>query len=941
MEFEVFFGDQQNQGPAPTAAGSCSLRLSWVEAQSGHACGTIVLDLYRPRSWLNVSPAGTAVLRLGAFCLPPAAAAPPPTWVNRAAAALGNDTDRFVRPPGRSWEPLGRGVKLQRALGRLPSVPANWPCAAQLEFVVVGFWDLAACKVPPKLAFRIEASATRAGISTYDSTDEDEELILLNEASAVDLLEPFKLRSQRGVAFEMCRICTCTAELPRIRAAGGPELVVLALDPDGIEEHVIGEARLPLVQEWPYTDMTKHWREVEARAMLKGHYTESRVSNHSFEASTNAYDTFGKAVLLTPGSSPDVRLAIPGALELDPFAVPGAIGIMKCAYRLVCEPASDKESTTCSEAPVESVHTENEEEEKLPCSESAALKATAARHTHNVGYKRWESFDVESAIAEIEQSDNAPAGAPPATTAPVPATPTASTEKARKPNSSARMQEKARKLVADAGGKEQASEPTTTPSVDLKDDESMPLSDFAFDGSRLCRRIEASRRDGLILRLYIHRAFVLLQTAPRLYFEVSLGNRTVASLGARPAAKGPSALFRYWEEFTISLPEQGRLEIRVFDADGTCDQGKDCCLGSTVVDLQDRWMSHELRAAALQEFNRPRETRTVWSATSAPLRAVGSLEMWLGLTDPDDPQAEDNEQDPNNTEEELWPPEPLPVDCELRVTLGNVELFDCPGVCSRSPSESDVRATIELRCRAQRVLGGGELAPHHTDIHWNLRREGPNGYAVAEFQWRAIFAGVHYMGVSTEAAVVIAVWDERSSKLVGEARVQVVDLLSKIHFGAKYKAEDSGLETSAFRSQEVLDADGRCRGRANFTIVALNEELAYLHPAVAGRAAVPCVQVEPPASTLTLRRVAAERKFGDEELHCPMRGRRRRDRLLALGGRRRSAGNVVVILVLFFLGTTVISRMWSALESLSSSDARANTSEFLSSRDNGKSGIIR
>ncbi|CAK0867463.1 unnamed protein product [Prorocentrum cordatum] len=242
--------------------------------------------------------------------------------------------------------------------------------------------------------------------------------------------------------------------------------------------------------------------------------------------------------------------------------------------------------------------------------------------------------------------------------------------------------------------------------------------------------------------------------------------------------------FYHVEERDIQLPQQGRLQLDMSHlADGGFDGfvGREQLIGSTVVDLEDRWHSANLTQATLRK-RVPVEHRPLIGSGAAGKNG-GSLEMRIEMLDSvkasDEPAA--NLAKPAPTK--------LEVRFVIRTTTG-VRIVD--------GEHTDVKIVVELEC--DEYLADQSLYPKSqaTDTHHNSR----TGDAI--FNWRVVFPQIAMP--TTGCNVHFKVYDSNSivgDTFIGEVVIDIRRHLSKV---------SRDLDMLVIEKGELAFKDGRSIG---------------------------------------------------------------------------------------------------------------------------------
>merc|ERR1719161_3224580 len=93
----------------------------------------------------------------------------------------------------------------------------------------------------------------------------------------------------------------------------------------------------------------------------------------------------------------------------------------------------------------------------------------------------------------------------------------------------------------------------------------------------------------------------------------------------KPSTNTPE--FFRTEERDIVLPQQGKLTFHLKDYESI--QYNETTIGSTIIDLEDRWHSYLWNYLSDRDRT-PRENRGLWTLDS-PGSSCGSIEMWIEM----------------------------------------------------------------------------------------------------------------------------------------------------------------------------------------------------------------------------------------------------------------------------------------------------------------------
>eukprot|EP00913_Durusdinium_trenchii_P017524 g16465.t1 len=510
-----------------------SLRLSWIHALPGHAHPRLRIPLKR-------APLAPLELRLGLCVLAPGDAAPHPCWM----------TERVTMPwvsATRPKAPEGVATRKVTAL----------PLRSRLDFTMVSLWDLSLPQETPQFSHAVFGSGgapnslSDLGVICGPFKLHGEEL------SADDLLLDLSFRAEvaTGEVDELVLLDTDVSEASNWREtfparegkAGAHQpawlLVQVCLrQRSSSQVYFEGEACLPLMECWPPL----------GRFSLTG----EDIREPGTELEEGCPGRFGKVPLFRTSSR-----SFSGIQQLkgvfSAFAIPGALGVMKCSYslsRLQMKMAPDAE--------------DGEEKIGSPMRTAPMTKPeSAAKHTHDVGYQKWESFLEEKRRHRVRHTKVIP-------------------------------------RVADSSSDDEEEDMGDKP----ENNGLLKLLDYPST------KLPATGLNKLFLG-----GLAALQSS----LEVFLGKNLATVYHSRSSRSSGRSLLRSFhekKELQIELPRHNRLELRLKL------QGLDAAvIGSTVIDLQDRRLVESLRGK-----DQPDECRQLWSPQWMSQRAgdAGSLELW-------------------------------------------------------------------------------------------------------------------------------------------------------------------------------------------------------------------------------------------------------------------------------------------------------------------------
>jgi len=285
------------------------------------------------------------------------------------------------------------------------------------------------------------------------------------------------------------------------------------------------------------------------------------------------------------------------------------------------------------------------------------------------------------------------------------------------------------------------------------------LNEFAFDEKMLHMKFKAAEKvpSRVRVRLYVVKAVCSFSKAGAgfadPYIDFQLGEKQHVSMRnmARIATNTPD--FYRMEERDVMLPEEGRLELRIMDKEDFSITA-DSLIGSTVIDLEDRW--HSTKWRNLNEVqNVPIEIRPLCTAEE-PGRNRGSIEMWLEMIDTvnaSDTKASD-----------LRPP----PDAELEV---RVVVWRTKNVKIIQGETVNIQISSELDC--------GEYLGEHpklqeTDVHYTSK----DGNGV--FNWRMVYPRIKMPTQTCTLKFAVHHFEMLGTTYIGSVSVDLIKYLNAV-----------------------------------------------------------------------------------------------------------------------------------------------------------------
>ncbi|CDI81794.1 C2 domain-containing protein, putative [Eimeria acervulina] len=287
---------------------------------------------------------------------------------------------------------------------------------------------------------------------------------------------------------------------------------------------------------------------------------------------------------------------------------------------------------------------------------------------------------------------------------------------------------------------------------------------WALNESRLRKhfRGEEAYPKMIKIRVYVIRAInvhlVKGMTVANPYLVFSVGKTKMPFRAEnKPGTLNPD-FFTMWER-DVAFPDESRLEVSVWSAhEKLLQQVDDVFLGSTVIDLEERWFSKEWQAF-MKKNEVPMEYRPLSRTPNGSV--TGSIEMWLEMMDSQKagkvPRF--NLQKPSST------------DIEIRVVL-----WGCRGLYFKhlGPNKETVDAVLRCTMDCTKYQGSQPLL-QSTDVHYYSK----TGAAV--FNWRVVYSRV--AAPVNSCILQISAYDFRNigeSPFIGEVNLEVRKYLERV-----------------------------------------------------------------------------------------------------------------------------------------------------------------
>ncbi|CAK9046149.1 unnamed protein product [Durusdinium trenchii] len=261
-------------------------------------------------------------------------------------------------------------------------------------------------------------------------------------------------------------------------------------------------------------------------------------------------------------------------------------------------------------------------------------------------------------------------------------------------------------------------------SVGFDDD----LDSYAFDVTRLTNRFKNKERvpSRIRVRIYFVKAICIFGKQVEGFFgkafidpylAYKLGNVLVSMRNMAQFNTNVPSFYRV-EERDVVMPAEARLQVDLFDfQDGFSETiNGEKLIGSTVIDLEDRWHSSAWRDAMDRKQQIPTEDRPLINPQLSG-QNCGSIEMWVEMID--SVRASDIKAS------ELRKPPAMEIEVRLVIRT-------CKNVKPMNGDKTDVKVTVDLECKEYEGVSMGFPKLQATDVHY-----GAPGNAI--FNWRVVY----------------------------------------------------------------------------------------------------------------------------------------------------------------------------------------------------------
>jgi hypothetical protein len=276
------------------------------------------------------------------------------------------------------------------------------------------------------------------------------------------------------------------------------------------------------------------------------------------------------------------------------------------------------------------------------------------------------------------------------------------------------------------------------------------LDRYAFTEKLLFQRYKDSERvpARVRVRLYLVKAVCIYGKSsgfadPYISFDIGTSIQVSMRNMAKQGTNTPE--FYRVEERDIKLPEDCRLEIKLMDLDTTGVLG-DTLIGSTVIDLEDRWHSRQWQTKNKLQ-NVPTENRSLFTPAYVGVNR-GSIEMWVEMIE----SVQASELKPSDLRR------PAAIELEVRFVIWSAADVKC---VAGDNEYTNVKIGCKLECKEYM---GEYYAKQETDVHFNSTGN-------AMFNWRIV-----YPRIKTPTAAAVVEFKLYHYELLGDTAVGSLDL---------------------------------------------------------------------------------------------------------------------------------------------------------------------
>jgi len=279
---------------------------------------------------------------------------------------------------------------------------------------------------------------------------------------------------------------------------------------------------------------------------------------------------------------------------------------------------------------------------------------------------------------------------------------------------------------------------------------SQALDRFAFDEKALINQYKGERIPSrIIVRLYLVKAVVIYGKGTGGYADpyigFQLGRKNPVSMRNMAQFQTNTPEFYRIEERDMELPDDGRLEVRIMDLQDMALS--DSLIGSTVIDLEDRWHSQAWRDR--NELGLiPVERRSLFTQEVIG-KNRGSLEMWVEMVE----STRASDTLPSDLRK--------PPECELEIRM---VIWSTKGVRIVSGDTVSVKLSVALDCKE---YNGEHAGLQETDVHFGSK----DGDAL--FNWRIVYPKIKTPVTSCTAMVSVYHYELTGDTFIGSLNLDL------------------------------------------------------------------------------------------------------------------------------------------------------------------------
>jgi len=279
------------------------------------------------------------------------------------------------------------------------------------------------------------------------------------------------------------------------------------------------------------------------------------------------------------------------------------------------------------------------------------------------------------------------------------------------------------------------------------------LSSYAFDAKKLVQRFKDPDNvpSRVRVRIYLVRAVCMYSKGSAFadpYIDLWLGRSINVNMRNAASVNDNTPEFYTVEERDVELPEDSRLEVRLMDMANF--QMYDQLIGSTVIDLEDRWHSKALKRLDVK----PSENRSLYTS-EYPGKNRGSIEMWIELLDS------------TQVDDKPFIARPPVAALEIRIVIWTAE-----PLIFIEEEYNNVMISTKLSCKN---YGGYHPDYQETDTHNSCKRG-----SSAVFNYRMVYPKINMPTDSCTLTVSMYHHTVLSNTLIGSVELDIKKYLYQV-----------------------------------------------------------------------------------------------------------------------------------------------------------------